>query len=264
MPDLPAQRDPALIRLVTWNILKGGLGRLDPIYETLDYLRPDLVGLCETSEHSASYLAGKLGMDYALAEARDEEHHVALLSRWPIQRMLNVGAAASVQRGALDATVHRHGQPLRAAVVHLSPGVGPHAERQRLDELDRILPFIDPAAAIPAAILGDFNADAPYHPTDPGAMSPWRRARLALAGDTLAHDVVDRMTGAGWTDAYRRAVTGPPRHTLTTGHPAQRVDYIWLDAALAPRVIAADVETGGFAPYASDHFPLWADLRMSA
>ncbi len=264
--NVTSSRDPSLMRLVTYNILHSGMGRLDPIYETLLYLAGDFVGLCEVQDpRAAAYLAGKLGMEHAVAEASDGKHHVALLSRVPIQRTVNLGVAGrGIERGALEVMVRTDAGPLRIVVVHLPSGIDPASEKRRLAQLNLLLPLLEAERDTPTAILGDFNADSPHHPTDLAAMSAQRRRLLDESGGKLSYDVVERMLAAGWSDAYQISHRGQPQHTLTTGFPAQRVDYIWLDHALVGRLAHAGIDSGGFSPYCSDHFPLWADLRSSA
>jgi endonuclease/exonuclease/phosphatase family metal-dependent hydrolase len=258
---------PRPLRLVSYNILKGGLGRLDPIYETLLYLRGDLVALVEADDaKGAAYLADKLGCEHVLAEANDKKHPVALLSRLPIQRMANLGVRLpQMERGLLEAVVHigEAKSPLRVVVTHLPAGIGPVAEKKRMAVLAPLLQILA-EEELPTVVMGDFNSDARWHPFDEKALSERRQHKLAEAGGFPAFEVADTMVAAGWVDAYHlaRPKDSQPRHTLTTGFPAQRVDYIWVDAGLADRVAASDVETGGFAPYCSDHFPIWADLKF--
>lgn len=251
------------IKLVTYNILDGGLGRLDPIFETLLYLDADFVSLCEADDpRGAAYLADKLDAQLLLAESPTGDKHVAALTRLPVISMTNLGIAIpSLTRAAMQTIVNTaSGHPLRIITMHLNAGQQPEDEQVRLAELAAILDYIA-EPTMPTVLMGDLNACAPYHPIDTAAMAPHRRERLQARGGQLDHDVINCLTADGWIDAYHRLHRDAPRQTFTTGFPALRLDYVFLSQDLVPALVDGDVETGGFAPYCSDHFPLWISLR---
>ena len=251
------------LKIVSYNILDGGLGRLDPIYETLSYLDADIVGLCEADDpRGVRYLAEKLDMDFVTAEG-EAPRAVALLSRWPVRNMVNLSVRdATLDRGAMEAVVEVNGQPLRVAIVHLQAGQRREDEDRRLTQLDALFGALN-GQALATVLMGDFNAAAPYHPFDLHAASPKVQGRLAERGASQPdHDAIRAIEKRGWLDAYHRLHPEQPRHTYTTGFPASRFDYIWVSADLADRLAEADVECGGFAPYCSDHYPIWTALRF--
>lgn len=249
------------MRLVQYNILSGGLGRVDPIAETLLYLNPDIAALCEANDEAAvDYLAKRLGLTWAIAESPSGPFHVALLSRWPIRRVVNLGAIdRTIGRAALGALIDTPAGELHVIAAHLTSGLGEKAESQRLDELAMIQRYAQSVDA-PAALLGDLNTNAPHHPGDLDAAEPDVRRRVEADPALIRHDVIDRLTGSGWVDAHHHRGDGVVPHTFSTGYPATRLDYVFLSPALAGRITDAGVETGGFAPYCSDHFPIWVDL----
>ncbi len=250
------------MRFVSYNILDGGLGRLDPIYETLLYLDADLVALLEADdERGVRYLAEKLHMEHVVAQSAHSPHHVALLSRRPIQRLVNLTLRfTEMQKPALEAVVDFAGAPLRIVAAHL-PAHFDH-EDDRLRDLLPVLDALD-QEPMPTVMMGDFNATAPYHTLDMAALKPKRRQRLESIGGKPRHDVVNAIISRGDVDALHHLHPHHPKQTFTTGYPANRVDYIFLTTDLVARLKAADVETGGFAPYCSDHYPVWADLDES-
>ncbi|MEX2673236.1 MAG: endonuclease/exonuclease/phosphatase family protein [Phycisphaeraceae bacterium] len=254
------------LRLVSYNILDGALGRYDPVYETLAYLDADVVAVCEADDPKGlAYIADKLSMEHLLAEANHSSHHVAVLTRLPVEQMINLGVKIPHLENAAMQVVLRptpDAAPVRLIVAHLTAGLQAEAEQKRLAELDSILAFLDAQPPMPTLIAGDLNASAPYHPFDPDALPPHRRARLADRDYQLDHTVIQRLLDAGYIDAHRQTHTdAPPPHTFTTGFPALKLDYIFISPDLSDRLVDADVETGGFAPYCSDHYPVWAQLR---
>jgi endonuclease/exonuclease/phosphatase family metal-dependent hydrolase len=250
------------MKIACYNILDGGLGRLDPIYETLLYLNADVVGLCEADDpKGVRYLADKLSMDYVVAEGT-ERRGVAMLSRRPIEEMWSLSAKHPIlDKGGLLGVVSTEDGPLQIALVHLEAGQDRSNEDSRLRQVEAVLGELA-SPTMDSILMGDLNAAAPYHPFDYEAASPKVKRRLALRDRReLDHDVVGRIASAGWLDAYHTARPKDARHTYTTGFPATRFDYIWLSPGLASRLGNSDVEQGGFAPYCSDHYPIWASLR---
>ncbi|QNN22132.1 hypothetical protein HED60_07555 [Planctomycetales bacterium ZRK34] len=247
------------IKFVTYNILDGGLGRLDPIYETLLYLDADVVGLCEVDDPAgAQYIADKLGVELLLAESPTGSHHVAMMTKLPVRSMINLGVKfPSLSRAAMLCEVDTPRGPMRIVVIHLQAGFD--HEPDRLAELDPILEMLAESQT-PTMIMGDLNAVAPYHPFDADKLPEHRRQRLIDRGGKLDHDVIGRLTGDGWIDAYHFLRHDDPKHTFTTGFPALRLDYIFISQDLSSALVDADVDTGGFSPYCSDHFPVWVSL----
>src|SRR5437868_8109489 len=69
------------MRLVTWNILDGGAGRIDRIADVLRALAPDVVALQEANDEDAvRRVAGALGVN-AYWGAANSPYAVAWLSR---------------------------------------------------------------------------------------------------------------------------------------------------------------------------------------
>lgn len=250
------------LKIVCYNILDGGLGRLDPIYETLLYLEADVVGLCEADDgRGVRYLAEKLGMEHVCAEGGGGKA-VAMLSKRPIERMVNLSVKhPMLDRGAMEAVVTWQGGPLRIVVTHLQSAQSKQDESKRVEQVRAVLAELD-AVAMPTVWMGDMNCSAAYHPFDLAAASPKMKQRLAERGTTRPDSAaVDLLLSKGWVDAYHRLHPTQPKQTYTTGFPCSRFDYIFLDPSLAPRLVAGDVEQGGFAPYCSDHYPVWIELQ---
>lgn len=260
---------PRGLRLVSYNILDGALGRYDPVYETLAYLQPDVTAISEADDPKGlAYIASKLGMDHLLVEANQTTHHVAVLTHLPVEQMINLGGRIDfLYNAAMQVVVRPEAEaaPLRIVAAHLKHGLDAEAERDRLRELNAILEFLDEQPAMPTIITGDLNASAPYHPFDPDTLPPHRRQRLADRDYQVEHAVIERLLEAGYVDAHRQTHPDtPPPHTFTTGFPALRLDYVFLSPDLADLLVDAGVETGGFAPYCSDHYPVWSQFRVPA
>ncbi len=248
------------MRIAAYNILEGGKGRLDPLAETLGVIDADLVAVIEANDADAiAYFAARYGYEYVMAESPTTRFHVALLSRWPIVEAINLGVRhPQLSRAAMRATVGLDDAALQLLVLHLDSGLGRDMEGRRMTEMRALLGDLD--ADRPTLIAGDLNTNSPHHPVDTAAATPAVKRRLDADPNLICHDVVELLHGQGWTDAYHRAEPDNPVHTFSTAFPSTRLDYIFVNDALAERVTGAGVERRGFAPYCSDHFPLWVDL----
>jgi endonuclease/exonuclease/phosphatase family metal-dependent hydrolase len=251
------------MRIVSYNILSGGVGRLDPIAETLLYLDGDIIALTEANDpDGTAYLARRYGCEYMTAESPTSPFNVALLSRWPIEQAINLAVRyPNLSRAAMEAIIATPTGPLRIITVHLASGLGAEKEQQRLAEFR---PIVNHHATgdLPTVIAGDLNTNSPNHPVDVDAAEPEVRRRLTDDPELIRHDLVVELTDAGWVDVLAANHHPGPPHTFSTGWPATRLDYILADPRVARAVVGAGVETGGFTPYCSDHFPIWADLDL--
>jgi endonuclease/exonuclease/phosphatase family metal-dependent hydrolase len=74
---------------------------------------------------------------------------------------------------------------------------------------------------------------------------------------------LEALKAKGWVDAWQKLRPGDPGFTFESDKPALRADYIWVDAALAPRLKKIETLTletaDGFARL-SDHLALAAVL----
>ena len=93
------------MRLVSYNILDGGVGRADPLAETIEAQRPDIVILVEADDPSVvNRISGRLGMDAIHVAGR--RHGAAILSRWQIVESINHGLLNDVFSDCvLEATI---------------------------------------------------------------------------------------------------------------------------------------------------------------
>src|SRR3954471_16075858 len=79
------------MRLLTYNIMEGGVGRIDPLAEVIRLADADLVVLQETWDAANFHkLADRLHMDRFLAETpKNPKGAPGLLSRLPIHEAVN-------------------------------------------------------------------------------------------------------------------------------------------------------------------------------
>lgn len=253
----------ATLRVVSYNILNGGEDRLPLLADAITALDADVVGFQEANEPAnIARLADELGYHHALARSQVSPYHVAIMSRRPLVDVEDLTPRApAMQRAAVRAIVDIAGEAWCFVVLHLSPGHGSfEREALRLRELDDLLPLVA-ERTLPTVMMGDFNATAPYHHhlRDGVRLEPIDDAE---AEGTIPRHVGRRLVDVGWIDAVHTARSDAMLQSVTTQSPTTRVDYIWLSEQLAGRLIDADVAQNDITRDASDHFPVWAALRM--
>ena len=251
------------MRVVTYNILDGGVGRADPIGEVLEAQRADVVVLVEADDDFViDRTARRLGMDVIVAPGRS--HRVAILSNLPIVETINhflihSGSPRCMLEARLLTT---DGSLLTVFALHLHARATIADETIRLAELEVVLRLTKSLrdAGTPHLIVGDFNADSPDQRIDVSRCKPSTQDAFVGNGNRIPRDVVSFMFQHGYVDTLA-AVHGDrvgDMTSFTTHEPGQRVDYVF--AHCINNIVDAWVETDRLATFASDHYPVGAEL----
>lgn len=155
-----------MTRVLSYNILMGGTGRLEDIERMIRLAHPDVVGLVEAIDPDVvRTLAEHLGMDYRtnVTPGGTWKASSALLSRLPIVRSEVHACPGVLARPLLEVSLEEeHGERLTVFVAHLTAhfarGRGGDSPRcQEVREIVRIMR----ANHGPHVVMGDFNALAP-------------------------------------------------------------------------------------------------------
>lgn len=241
----------ASMRLMSYNVHRClGLDRQyspERIAEVIASCHPDVVALQEVdvgrlrSGHvdQAEVIARELGMDvqfFPRVRILEEQYGDAVLSRLPI-RLVKADQLPAwpgrEPRGALWVAIGVDGAELQLINTHLGLW-----SRERLTQIDALLGkewLSHPACREPFVLVGDFNA--------PARSRAYRR-------------IVSRLT-----DAYQ-AADSTPKPTFPTRYPVLRLDHVFVSRC----VDVVDVRTlrTPLARFASDHFPIIAELNLPA
>jgi endonuclease/exonuclease/phosphatase family metal-dependent hydrolase len=240
------------LRVMSYNIQYGNEG-LDSVIAVINAERPDIVGLQELDVHwaerskfvnQAELLAKGTGMQYRFARIYQlpgsdatkppREFGVGILSRYPIVSFTNhpitrlstqeANPVPSPLPGFLDATVDVNGTKVRVFDVHLDFRRDPSVRAKQVAEMVAVMA----KATGPVILMGDMNARPNAAEIEP----LFRRLR-----DT-------------WPYTQGPGLTGPARN------PAGKIDYVLVsDEFRVSRTWVPKV-------YASDHFPVVADLVL--
>ena len=245
------------LRIASYNIRFGGIGRAEAIGAALAELRPDVVILQEaTHRPTVEAIAERLELATVIAEPG---RSVAVLSRIPIGTTswhpLGFGHSA-IELGLAD---------LRIFGVHLSAGLSRRGERRRQVQVAHLLGLIATSgSSARTAIVGDFNAITPGDAPTIALLPRWIRILLRFDGG-IRTEVMAGLIEAGYCDAYRRLHPDLPGFTMPSVEPSVRLDYVMLGSGLLPGLRACDAMSAGAASaLASDHLALVAELDPAA
>lgn len=253
------------MRLLTYNILKGGFGRAEEIAEVIRAAKPDVVALQEAIDPVVVDRIARLA-GFRFSGSRPS-HSTAFLSTVPV---LNYEWRHPPRtRHALLEVSFAEGFP-RLFVLHLRAWFSKWSERQRARELRGLLDGIktqlvrEHHAFAFHLLAGDFNALGPGERFDSSPMPAWIRGMVWLSGRDIARSTIELMKSNGYLDAWRQVhpdLENEPGHTFPVWNPHVRLDYVFTPAEFASRFTACEVRrTPDIVRTASDHFPLLVEI----
>jgi len=244
------------LRLLSYNIRVGGVGREDAIGGVIKSCSPDLVLLQEaTRPNVVEKLAQINGMPHfgsLLGES------VAFLSRVEIARQGWRGLTLA-RRKYLELEL---ASGLRVFGVHLSAIHSNVTEQRRMIEVRALLQSIAPYRESAHLLAGDFNTLAAGAAFDARRLPARLRALYWLGGGKIRWRALRLMVEGGYADGYR-VLHQDDGYTFPTWDPQVRLDYLFVPASRAASVQSCRVLYD--APRvreASDHFPLLSELSV--
>lgn len=280
---------------MTWNIRTGGRdrtgpGRLDLVSRVVAAQAPDVLAVQELRGFDRpGVLAGfadRLGMRPHLARACFGQP-VAVLVRppWPTR------SAGPVRRPFHHAAQRVELATTAGPLTVLSAHLDPYAGWRRRVEAGWLAGALRRAPGELALVAGDLNTlDPGTEHADRVARLPeaYRRRHLRRDGRTVETRAVARLLAAGLVDLWTHHAGGPadpthaggPADPTHAGGPAEagltaptrhgggvefsgmRLDYLLGTPALAARLRDFHVVRGGDTEYASDHYPVVAELDL--
>jgi exodeoxyribonuclease-3 len=242
-------------RLLTYNIWKGGAGRVDELATVIGGCRPDVALLQEaTRPDVVAALADRTGMAVWRSFARQS---LAYLSRGPVAH--DEWHRPRFSRHAFIEVVPAN-VPVRLFGLHLSAVHAAWTERRRLLELHSLLRTIAAHQHGFHLLAGDFNTLAPGAVLELSSLPPRLRPFVWLSGGRIKWRTIQTVIDAGYCDAFRILHPDDPGMTMPSWHPHVRLDYVFVPQAFGERLVSCEVVRGGAADNASDHLPVVADF----
>ena len=244
------------LRLLSYNIKHGGGGREGLLAAVIRAAAPDLVVVQEAERPQVlEQIARETGMAQWGAQRGQS---LGFISRLPVQ---HVGwHKPRVSRHAFIEIVPAASQ-WRVFGVHLSAVHAAWTEARRVFELRALLTAVARHQQGAHALVGDFNTVAPGELLDIRKLPGRLRALVWLSGGKIRWRTIQTVLDAGYRDAFRQLHPDLVGSTFPTWDPHIRLDYLFVPAALVAGVADCQVLQAEPARSASDHLPLFAELR---
>jgi endonuclease/exonuclease/phosphatase family metal-dependent hydrolase len=247
------------LRILSYNIRRGGAGRVERLAAVIRRCEPDLVVLQEATKPDAvNALAERAGMAQWGSRAGAS---LGFLSRRPVAH--HEWYKPRVSRHAFLEIVP-FGTEGRVFGVHLSAVHAAWTERRRQYELRALLAAIARHQHGPHLLVGDFNTLAPGEILDVRQLPRRLRALVWLSGGRIRWRTIQAILDGGYLDGFRTLHPDVAGHTFPTWSPHVRLDYAFVPTGFANRLRACEVVNGPGTTEASDHFPLLAEVDLSA
>ena len=247
------------LRLLTYNILKGGVGRESALAAVITAVAPDIVILQEATRPAVvQRLASATGM---IASGAVLGRSVGFMSRLPIAEHRWVRPRWS-QHAFLD--LAPEGCDVRIFGVHLSAVHAAWTEARRVRELRSLLAAIGDRARAPHILVGDFNTLAPDERLDITRLPRRLRWLVWMSGGRIRWQTIAIVLGAGYVDGYRHLQPLDAGLTFPTRDPHVRLDYVFVAKGMESQLVRCEVVTSASTVRAaSDHFPVCVELDIA-
>lgn len=240
-----------LVRILSYNIRKGGAGRERELAAVVRACAPDLVVLQEATKPAVvERVAADCEMAQWGARAGDS---LGFISRRPVQSFdwhrprISRHAFLEIQLANTQARVFG---------VHLSAVHAAWTERRRIMELRALLKSIAQHQHGFHLLAGDFNTLAPGELLDLAKLPGRLRALVWMSGGRVRWRTIQIVLDGGYVDAYRASHPGVPGFTFPTWDPHARLDYFFAPLQHAARVQSCEIVDVPGTREASDHLPL--------
>lgn len=256
-----------MLRILSYNILDGAVGRADPVAEVIEAQKADVVVLVEADDTAVTdRIVRRLGMDHIVAPGRG--HSVAVLSRPTIVHSVNHALLQTTTPRCLLEVLLRlpGGIELPLIALHGHPRAFDRDEQIRQEEMQSVLRVTHEwrTSNRPHILAGDFNANAPIQKIDPQQCKEKTRQAWQENGGQIPRRVIENLQDHGYVDTLE-AVHGEKAgemYSFTTHETAQRIDYIFTFGLAREDIRDAWIEQDRLAKFASDHYPVGAAISV--
>lgn len=249
------------MRLLSYNILKGGTGRERHLAAVINDAAPDIVVFQEATNPAViENLAHLCGMSQWGAQP---DYSLGYAARAPVARHI-----WNRPRGSRHAFLELVlSDETRIFGVHLSAVHAAWTETRRVRELRALLASIKAHQHGFHLLAGDFNTVAPGDIFDPRKLPHRLRTLVWLSGGQIRWRTIRTILDAGYADVYRdmhqhdaqgAVISG---FTFPTYAPHVRLDYVFVPTVFRDRVTSCEIYKHDACAAASDHYPLVCEWR---
>lgn len=242
------------LRVLSYNIFRGGVGREARIAGIVAACSPDIVILQEAYRPSVvQQVAETCGMAHW---ASSPGHSVAFMSRVDIAGHV-WRRVRWAKRAYLELTTS---SGMSIYGVHLSAVHSNLTEQRRAYEIRALLRSVERHQHGLHLVTGDFNTLAPGERLDLNRLPPRLRALAWVTGKSIRWITIRMMLEAGYVDGYRK-FHGDEGFTFPTSDPHVRLDYAFLPERAKGRLLSCEIVRNlPSLKEASDHFPLLCEI----
>lgn len=243
------------LRLLTYNIWRGGAGREDRLADVISASGADLVVFQEATRPDViDRLARACGMAQWAALPKTS---LGFMSRDPVEHhawhkpRLSRHAFLEIQPRSSDCRVFG---------VHLSAVHAAWTERRRLIELTSLLRGIERYQTDCHVLAGDFNTLAPGELLDFRHLPGRLRALVWLSGGRVRWRTIQLVLDAAYVDSFRTLHPNEPGYTFPAWNPHVRLDFVFVPGRCISRLERCEIVRHPATAEASDHFPVLAEI----
>jgi exodeoxyribonuclease-3 len=245
-----------ILRLLSYNIRFGGLGREAPLVEAIKGISPDLVVFQEaTASTVIERLANETGMRVWAAR---NNHSIGFISRVQIDHHQwhypNGSKHSFLEIVPAETNTSIFG-------LHLKARFSKWDERRRVREIRALLKALEGRQHGFHVLVGDFNTLAPGELLQVERMPAWIRALVWLSGRDIQRETIQALIDAGYVDGFR-LLHQEKGFTFPVWDPHLRLDYIFVPMHSADRIKSCEVIASEVTQRASDHYPLLAQVDL--
>jgi endonuclease/exonuclease/phosphatase family metal-dependent hydrolase len=247
------------LRLLSYNIRFGGVGREQALAETIKAAEPDLVVFQEATRPDViERVAGAAGFPFWAARPK---HSIGFLSRRQVAYH-EWHYPAGARHSFLE--IVPAGADVRVFGLHLSARFSRWDERRRWREIRSLIEGIKRHQEGFHVLVGDFNTLAPGEFLELEKLPAWIRALIWISGRKLQRETIQYVLDASYVDGFRMLHPDDKGYTFPTRDPHVRLDYVFLPKSFKDRLSRCEVITEPLERVraASDHCPLIAELKL--
>ena len=249
------------LRLLSYNIRFGGVRREAQLASAITAVNPDLVVFQEAIDPGViEGLSRATGLPFWAAR---KDHSIGYISRKEIAYH-EWHYPAGAKHSFLEIVPAE--SESRIFGLHLSARFSKWDEQRRTREIRSLLKGIERHQHGFHMLVGDFNTLAPGELLELHRLPAWIRALIWVSGRKLQRDTIQIMLDAGYSDGFRllHQDKEDKGYTFPTWDPHVRMDFVFIPAVFANRLVSCEVvtEPAAVVKAASDHLPLLAEVEL--
>lgn len=252
------------MRLVTYNMLKGGTANKELLFNVIQELRADLLVVQEACDWRSGmldeflqkfpkysnyvYLEGNEGRS-----SRGYRYDLILFSKYPIKKHGTITDPEKIWHGAIWADVETPVGLIRFFNLHLSP----RSPEWRLNEIESLKLYFD--VEYPVIIMGDLNS-LDEGDEYPDLQSVLMDSEITKFGNPPEFLVMQKLYEYGFTSLvpFQPTVFA---ESADRDHLDLRLDYVLAKSCDGIEIVSTNVVDTPSTREVSDHFPVVVEIK---